>query len=100
MSERKLVIPTILVAGLLALLAAFGPQTFAQSPQVPTAVAVGSQDNETTNLWFVELTGAPVADGNTLTAVRNEKEAFRRAAAAAGVRYVERRAFDVLLNGF
>jgi subtilisin family serine protease len=100
MSERKLVIPTVFVAGLLALLASFGPQTLAQSPAVPTALAVGSQDNETTNLWFVELSGAPVADGNTLTAVRNEKAAFRRAAAAAGVRYTERRTFDVLFNGF
>ena len=100
MNKWKPVFPTIIVAGLLALLAPFGPQALAQSPDVPTALPVGSADNETANLWFVELTGAPVADGNTLTAVRNEKAAFRRAAAAAGVRYTERRAFDVLFNGF
>ena len=100
MNKWKLVFPTIFVAGLLALLAPFGPQALAQSPDVPTALPIGSVDTETTNLWFVELTGAPVADGNTLTAVRNEKAAFRRTAAAAGVRYKERRAFDVLFNGF
>ena len=72
MNKWKLVFPTIIVAGLLALLAPFGPQALAQSPDVPTALPVGSADNETANLWFVELTGAPVADGNTLTAGRNE----------------------------
>jgi len=51
-------------------------------------------------LWFVELAGKPVADGNTLTSVRSEKAAFRAAAAAAGIRYNERRAYDTLFNGF
>jgi subtilisin family serine protease len=51
-------------------------------------------------LWFVELSGKPVADGNTLTSVRAEKAAFRAAAAAAGIRYSERSAYDTLFNGF
>lgn len=51
-------------------------------------------------LWFVELSGKPVADGNSLTSVRAEKTAFRNAAAAAGIRYNERRAYDTLFNGF
>ena len=55
---------------------------------------------ESGNLWFVELSGAPTADGNSLSSVKNEKAAFRRAAAAAGIRYTERRSFDVLFNGF
>jgi subtilisin family serine protease len=100
MSKTKPIVPAVVVAGLLASLVLFGTPAGAQSPDVPTALPAGSLDNETTNLWFVELTGAPVADGNSLTAVRNEKAAFRRAAAAAGVRYAERRAFDVLFNGF
>jgi minor extracellular serine protease Vpr len=55
---------------------------------------------ENGNLWFVELSGAPVADGSSLASVRSEKAAFRRAAAAAGIRYTERRSFDTLFNGF
>jgi minor extracellular serine protease Vpr len=55
---------------------------------------------ENGNLWFVELSGAPTADGTSIAAVRNEKAAFRRAAAAAGIRYTERRSFDTLFNGF
>ena len=60
---------------------------------------VSASEAEGSRLWFVELSGAPTADGNTLTAVQSEKAAFRKAAAAAGISYVERRSFDVLFNG-
>lgn len=63
------------------------------------ALAVADAENGG-RMWFVELSGKPVADGNTLTSVRAEKTAFRAAAAAAGIRYNERRAYDVLFNGF
>jgi len=66
----------------------------AWAQSVPISAAEGG------NLWFVELAGAPEADGNTVSAARSEKAAFRRAATAAGVRYRERRSFDVLFNGF
>jgi len=67
----------------------------AQAQQsVPAAEAEGGR------LWFVELSGAPLADGNSPSSVRSEKAAFKRAAAAAGVRYTERRSFDTLFNGF
>ena len=62
--------------------------------------SVSASDAENGNLWFVELSGKPVADGAGLAAVRNEKAAFRRAAAAAGAQFKERRSFDVLFNGF
>ena len=62
--------------------------------------SVSASDAENGNLWFVELAGKPVADGAGLAAVRNEKAAFRRAAAAAGAQFTERRSFDVLFNGF
>jgi len=62
------------------------------------SVPVSAQENG--NLWFVELSGAPVADGASLAAVRNEKAAFRRAAAAAGITFKERMAYDTLFNGF
>lgn len=52
------------------------------------------------NLWFVELSGAPTADGNSLANVRAEKAAFKKAAAAAGISYTEHRSFDVLFNGY
>jgi minor extracellular serine protease Vpr len=51
-------------------------------------------------LWLVELSAAPTADGGSATTVRNEQAAFRRAAAAAGIRYTERRAYSSLFNGF
>jgi subtilisin family serine protease len=68
----------------------------------PVARAQGSvalSAAEGSNRWYVELTGAPVADGNTRAAVQAEKATFRKAAAAAGIKYTERRSFDVLFNG-
>ena len=62
--------------------------------------SVSAADAENGNLWFVELSGAPVAGGGKLANVRNEKAAFRNAAAAAGVAYKERIAYDTLFNGF
>ena len=62
--------------------------------------SVSATAAENGNLWFVELSGKPVADGASLTAVRNEKAAFRKAAAAAGVSFKERLSYDTLFNGF
>lgn len=62
--------------------------------------SIDANEAEGTSLWFVELSGAPTADGNSLSAVRGEKAAFRRAAAAAGIGFIERRSYDVLFNGF
>jgi minor extracellular serine protease Vpr len=76
----------------LAVLLPLPPTAWAQSVSVEAA--------ENGRLWFVELSGAPTADGNSKAAVQAEKRAFRNAAAAAGVRYQERRSFDVLFNGF
>src|SRR5262245_41279981 len=70
----------------------------AGSVRAQGTVQVSAAENG--RLWFIELDGAPTADGNTLASVQAEKDAFRRAALAAGVRYTERRAFDVLFNGF
>jgi minor extracellular serine protease Vpr len=54
---------------------------------------------EGSDAWFVELASAPTAEGTTLQQVRNEKAAFRRAAAAAGVKFEERYAYDGVFNG-
>jgi subtilisin family serine protease len=81
----------------LAALAVMTMGTQAASPakmSLPAAAAEGGR------LWFVELSGAPVADGRARAAVLSEKAAFRAAARAAGVKFKERRAFDTLFNGF
>jgi len=57
-------------------------------------------DAENGNLWFVELSGAPTADGNSLANVTAEQARFRQAAAAAGLNLTERRSYSSLFNGF
>lgn len=52
------------------------------------------------NLWFVELSGNPTADGNSLKNVQSEKAAFKAAVRAAGVKFKEVRSFDTLFNGY
>ena len=76
--KRHLMNSTLLAAALVAS-ALMAPTAFGQS-SVPVEAAEGGR------LWFVELSGAPGADGKTVNAVRNEKAAFRRAATAAGNR--------------
>ena len=85
----------------VAVLLCFAASTFsfsplAQSPEpeqsVQAAEAVWTR-------WFVEMKSPPTADGSSLAAVRNEKAAFRREAAQAGLAFKERYAFDVLWNG-
>ncbi|MEQ9563265.1 MAG: S8 family serine peptidase, partial [Woeseiaceae bacterium] len=62
--------------------------------------SIPSSEAENGNLWFVQLVGAPTADGAKLADVKSRKDAFRQAAASAGVPYREIRSFDVLFNGF
>ena len=69
-------------------------------PLATSQTIVPLQAAEGGTLWFVELAGLPVADGNSVTAVQAEKAAFRRNASAAGVRMTERRSYDTLFNGF
>lgn len=83
-------------------LATFGvPLVFACLGLTATAQeSVPASEAENTNLWFVELDGAPTAEGANLGTVRAEKAAFRAAARAAGIKFRERRSYDVLFNGF
>ena len=60
--------------------------------QVPAAEASFTR-------WFVELKSPPAADGTSVNTLRNEKAAFRRDAAQAGVQFRERFAYDTLWNG-
>ncbi|WP_437593920.1 S8 family serine peptidase [Sorangium sp. So ce1000] len=58
---------------------------------------------EATELWFVEFEGAPAARGSGGARVKGlveeERELFRRAAAARGLRYKQRFSFDDLWDG-
>jgi minor extracellular serine protease Vpr len=82
----------VLAAGATAFVAAQAPVS--DQPSESTDLI-----DESGDLWFVELSSPPTADGTSLATVRAEKAAFRRAAAAAGLRYTERFAFDTLWNG-
>lgn len=64
------------------------------------AQSVPASLDETAKHWFVELAGAPLAEGRSTSDVRADKTAFRNAARAAGIRWKERRSFDTLFNGF
>ncbi|HET9822113.1 MAG TPA: S8 family serine peptidase, partial [Burkholderiaceae bacterium] len=82
-----------LVASAAAIVALGGGSVHAQDTLTAEGAEVG-------RLWFVELSGAPVADGGSRAALQREKAAFRAAASTAGIRYSEKRSFDVLFNGF
>ena len=70
----------------------------ASAVQAQESVPIEAAENG--RLWFVELAGKPVADGNSRSAVQAEKATFRAAARALGVTYKERYAYDTLFNGF
>jgi minor extracellular serine protease Vpr len=66
----------------------------AQSPQ-----AVPVSDNESSGLWFVELSSPPTSDGGTVAALDRDEADFHSAASGAGVRYTEKRHYRSLWNG-
>ena len=92
---RKVILVTAVLTSIALYPAAIriSGQEPAQPQEVSAVLAEGG------DLWFVELTSPPTADGTSAAQVRNEKAAFRRAAAQAGVNFEERRAFDTLWNG-
>ena len=67
------------------------PSAFAGA-STATASASGS-------LWFVELSGAPAADGGSVDALKAEKAAFKALAAKEKLAYKERLSFNTLWNG-
>lgn len=82
-------------------LAATGSTVIELFPLEPQAVpAAGPPQDESPQRWFVELSGAPTADGGKQAAVKAEKKAFRDGARRAGLRYREVYAYDALFNGF
>ena len=77
-----------------ACLLAFSIQSALAQQQLPANAAEGG------NLWFVELAGNTVADGNSKRNVNAVQNQFRKAAKDAGVNFNERRSFATLFNGF
>ena len=104
---------SVLALFLLVALAACGLQTPSSAP--PTVEQQGAQEvfplsplptaetgeitDETTDLWFVEFASAPRVKGGSAAMHRNERAAFRSAAAAQRIQYQERFDFETLFNG-
>ena len=59
---------------------------------------VGGAANETTTMWFVELSSAPASDGTSKAQLKAERDRFEADAAADGIQMTERYTFDDLLN--
>ncbi len=103
MAYRKVVLAltgAIVAAVLMVGVGAQSPRVtlVGQTPanEISSAAAV----NETSSLWFVELAGPPLAAGGRLSSLNAEKNAFRLAAAKAGLKFKERFAYNSLFNGF
>lgn len=91
MAKKFVFLFLVFVLALAAILPAAAQDEVAS---VPVAEA------ENSPYWFVELSGNPAADGGSLMALAQEKNAFRGNAARAKIQYTERFAFDTLWNGF
>jgi subtilisin family serine protease len=101
--SKKIIFSMIVVTLLLSLIAVpvFADDVVPIEPSSPPPSGeTGEMVDETPQLWFVELSSAPTADGTSLAAVKAEKAAFRVNAKKAGLVYTERYAFDTLFNGF
>lgn len=69
-------------------------------PLVPHPEAgTGEMVDETPQMWFVEFTGAPAAEGGSIEGILAEKDNFRNQAKKAKIKYEERYAFNSLWNG-
>ena len=99
---KKILFPLLIITLALANFAPavaseVGPlEPLTQDPSAET----GELTDETPTLWFVELSGAPVSEGNTTTGVGNEQKKFRDDAKKEKIKYQERFSYDSLWNGF
>lgn len=66
----------------------------------PPSAENGVLTDETPHLWFIEMIGSPVADGNTQRAISSEQQEFRANARKLNIKYKERYSFNTLWNGF
>ena len=100
LSGLRLAVIATLFVGAAALFAQAVDDSTALTPSTPQAEPDYTANFEGTNLWFVELKSPPLVKGSTMARLNSEKQAFRAAAANAGVVYTERFAFHKLWNGF
>ncbi|HEV2853518.1 MAG TPA: S8 family serine peptidase [Thermoanaerobaculia bacterium] len=88
------------LSALCAFPLAAGAQVTEEQPLNPTpSVQTDAPVDESPAAWFIELQGAPTADGGSPATLAQEKKAFRDAAKKAGVRLQERFSYDRLWNG-
>ncbi len=59
----------------------------------------GEMTDETPAFWFVEFTSPPLADGGDMSAIKQDKAAFKAKAKGVNLQYKERYSFDTLWNG-
>lgn len=101
--KSSVVVMTVLASACMAALAnqaLDAPAELQPLAPVPAIDSGGEAIDESPQRWFVELSGAPVADGGQHAGVKSEKKAFRDNARAARLNYIEHYAFDGLFNGF
>lgn len=99
--DRRRVITSALV-GVMLLSAAFPAAAQVEEVYPDWSAPVYWSDemvDETPRAWFVEFSGAPLADGGSATAVKNERAQFRAEAARQNVKFQERFEYDELFNG-
>jgi minor extracellular serine protease Vpr len=90
----------------IALVVVASAVTYTQSGQlvplqdVDTTELFSQSANESTGLYFVELVGAPLADGGSSATLDREADAVHRNATAAGVNFTREKHFKTLWNGF
>ena len=101
MKKSSVLVMTVLASACMAALASQSPDPTRQlEPLYPVTSGAGEvAGDESPQRWFVELSGAPVADGGKLVSTRSEKQAFRANARAAQLDFIEHYAFDGLFNG-
>ena len=63
------------------------------------SVSATGPDNETATAWFVQLAGAPTAEGNSAANVKASQDAFYANAASMGIDLKKRQTFGTLFNG-
>ena len=91
---RKKLWPLLALAGAAAILVpGFAVADSTQS------VSLSSPDNETPSAWFVQLSGAPTADGNSAANVKASQDAFFANAKSLGLNVTKRYSYGTLWNG-
>lgn len=101
--KSSVIVMTVLASACMAALAASQSSDGVQwlEPLDPAPVTESTDPvDESPQRWFVELAGAPTADGGSATRLKSEKQTFRSAARNARLNYIEHYAFDGLFNGF